>query len=78
LQAGALSDREIEEKMVAIVGADTVACLKSANWKDRLAAMENVQQCLKQLKENLDISMLIQVGHAPWLRLVKMTSVVWP
>ena len=58
--------------MVGVVGADIVARLKSSNWKDRLAAMEDLQQRVQDMKENLDASMLIQVqrhgsNFVPWL-----------
>ncbi len=61
LQSGALSRGEAEEKMLVLVGESIVNRLKSANWKERLEAMEDLQKRTRELEENLDASMLIQV-----------------
>ena len=61
MQSGALSRAEVEEKMMVLVGEDIVNRLKSSNWKERLAAMEDLQSRTRDCKENLDASMLIQV-----------------
>lgn len=44
-QGQILSKAEAEEQMTALVGSTIVQGLSSANWKDRLASMEEL--CLK-------------------------------
>ena len=61
LQMGSLSKAEVEEKLALLVGDDITSKLKSANWKERLEGMEQLQSRVQDLKENTDAPILIQV-----------------
>ena len=39
-----LSDEAVEEKANALLGEENVKNLASTNWKERLAAMETIEQ----------------------------------
>lgn len=39
-----LSDETMEEKANALLGEENVGLLSNSNWKQRLAAMENIEQ----------------------------------
>ena len=41
-----LSDEAVEEKAIAFMGEETMNNLSNSNWKERLAAMESVEQVL--------------------------------
>ena len=60
LQMGSLSKAEVEEKLGQLVGDDITSKLKSANWKERLEGMEQLQCRVRDLKENTDAPILIQ------------------
>ena len=57
---GSLSKAEVEEKLALLVGDDITSKLKSANWKERLEGMEQLQSRVQDLKENIDAPILIQ------------------
>ena len=58
---GSLSKAEVEEKLTLLIGDDITSKLKSANWKERLEGMEQLQSRVRELKENTDAPILIQV-----------------
>ncbi|XP_052066786.1 cytoskeleton-associated protein 5-like [Mytilus californianus] len=47
-----LSDEAVEDKAGAVFPGDTLKQLTSANWKDRLAAMENITQTMKGMSKD--------------------------
>ena len=57
---GSLSKAEVEEKLALLMGDDITSKLKSANWKERLEGMEQMQSRVQDLKENADAPILIQ------------------
>ena len=60
-QMGSLSKAEVEEKLAVLVGEDITTKLRSANWKERLEAMGDLQQLMQDIKENTDVPLLFQV-----------------
>ena len=62
---GSLSKAEVEEKLAVLVGDGITTRLRSTNWKERLEAMGDLQQCVQDMKENIDIPILFQVCTWP-------------
>ena len=60
-QMGSLSKAEVGEKLAVLVGEDIMTKLRSANWKERLEAMGDLQQLVQDMKENTDVPLLFQV-----------------
>jgi cytoskeleton-associated protein 5 len=54
LEAGNFSPEEIEERVGEVVGAQTVANLKSANWKERLEGAEAFLGKVEEMGEGVD------------------------
>ncbi|XP_029845565.2 cytoskeleton-associated protein 5 [Ixodes scapularis] len=65
----ALGEEEVQERAAAIFPEDTLAALCSANWKDRLAAVERMREVMDTLEGELPVQVIVRtLGRKPGLR----------
>lgn len=65
----ALADEEVQGRAAALFPEETLAALGSANWKDRLSAVEKMKEVVEAMEGSLPVQVIAKtLCRKPGLR----------